>query len=91
MIRSTLAISILALVSTSAGAADKAAAEACAKRLGADAKQIYDLVAPEVGSSTLIKDVVVEKVRPLVMAGKMSRDAATTAASSAGECLKLLK
>lgn len=91
MSRTVLIGLLIALAPSPTLAADRLAADACASKLGADPKQIYDLVAPSVTPSSVIKDIIVEKVRPLVMAGKISRDAARTAAVGAGDCLKLLK
>jgi hypothetical protein len=42
-------------------------------------------------SDSVVKDVIVEKVRPLVMGGRLGRDAARAAAPAAGECLVLVK
>jgi hypothetical protein len=91
MSRWLLAALALALVPACAIASDPAAATKCAGGLGPDARQIYDLVAPEVTPASNIKDLIVAKARPLVMSGKMSRDDARAAANQAGPCLKLLK
>lgn len=74
MVKIASAIICLVAIPAWALAADKSAADSCARKLDPQAKQIYDMTAPEVKASSVIKDIVVEKVRPLVMAGTMSRD-----------------
>ncbi|BAM88093.1 conserved exported hypothetical protein [Bradyrhizobium oligotrophicum S58] len=79
------------LLSQSALAGNRPAAESCAAKLSPVAKQIYDASAPAIGPDSVVKDVIVERVRPLVMAGKFDRDTARANATPAGECLVLLK
>jgi hypothetical protein len=81
----------LILTPAAAIAADAAAATKCAGKLGPDARQIYDLVAPDVTPDSVLKDLVMAKARPLVMSEQMTRTAARSAAMQAGPCLKLLK
>jgi hypothetical protein len=68
--------------------ANRAAADACAARLPADAKLIYAATIGSVGSSSNLADTVKSKARELVMAGRLSRDQAPAAAQAAGACLK---
>ncbi len=91
MPRSVFIALTLALTPMPALAADHPAAAGCSGRLGPLAKHIYDMVAPEVTPASVIKDIIVEKMRPLVMAGKYPRDEARAAGQSAGECLRYLK
>ena len=91
MRRSTIAFLFISVASTSAQAKDIAAANACAGKLGTNARQIYDLAAPEVKPSSVIKDILVAKIKPLVMSGKIDRNQAQAEAPKAGECLKLLQ
>jgi hypothetical protein len=79
------------LLPQSALAGNRAAADSCAAKLPPVAKQIYDVTAPAIGPDSVVKDVIVDRVRPLVMAGKFDRDTARTNATPAGECLVLLK
>jgi uncharacterized protein (DUF2267 family) len=85
-----IALSLVALPSL-AGAADQAAAQACSANLPKDAQGIYAKVAPTVTPKTDLRDAVTSVVRPMVMNGSMSRDAARTAAEQAGACLEHLK
>ncbi|MGJ5136348.1 hypothetical protein ACQR1V_00065 [Bradyrhizobium oligotrophicum] len=79
------------LPSQAALAGNRAAADSCAAKLSPVAKQIYDATAPAIGPDSVVKDVIVERVRPLVMAGRFDRDTARANATPAGECLVLLK
>ncbi len=91
MRRSTIAFLLIAVATASVQAKDIAAADACAAKLGPGARQIYVLAAPEVKPSSVIKDVLVAKLKPLVMSGKIDRNQAQAEAPKAGECLKLLQ
>ncbi|WP_316161395.1 hypothetical protein [Bradyrhizobium sp. SZCCHNRI20481] len=79
------------LLSQAALAGNRAAADSCAAKLSPVAKQIYDVTAPAIGPDSVVKDAIVERVRPLVMAGNFDRDTARANATPAGECLVLLK
>jgi hypothetical protein len=68
--------------------ADRAAADACAARLPADAKLIYGAVIGSVAPGVNLVDTVKLKTRSLVMAGKIQQAEAQTAAQAAGACLK---
>jgi hypothetical protein len=84
-----LAATVLAL-SAAPSYANKAAADACAAKLPANAKLVYAATIGSVGSGDL-KETVRGKTRSLVMSGKLSRGSAKAAATSAGECLKLAR
>jgi hypothetical protein len=91
MVRSTfLILTVAAAASLSAvpAYADRAAADACAAKLPADAKLVY---AETIGSTKKgidMQEMVRSKTRGLVMGGKLSRSAARPAAEAAGTCLK---
>jgi hypothetical protein len=87
----TIALLFIAVAPASGLAKDIAAADACAGKLGPSARQIYTLAAPEVKPSSVIKDILVAKIQPLVMSGKIDRNQAQADAPKAGECLKLLQ
>lgn len=92
MSRLVLAIALpLAFLPALAHAADQAAAQACSANLSKDAQTIYGKVAPTVTPKTDLRDALTSVVRPMVMNGSMSRDAARTAAEQAGACLEHLK
>lgn len=91
MFRSLSALALLALLPQVSFAADPAAAEACAAKLRPNARHIYGLAAPEMQPTTVLKDILTVKVRPLVMTGKLTITEAANGADSAADCLKLLK
>ncbi len=68
--------------------ANRAAADACAARLPADAKLIYTATIGSVAPGANLADNVRSKARELVIAGKLTRDQAPPAAQAAGACLK---
>lgn len=68
--------------------ADRAAADACASKLPANAKMIYAASIGGVKPGADVKDVVRTKTRSLVMDGKITRDQAMGAAQAAGACLQ---
>jgi len=88
--RYTLLFSTIAAAMTFAAPsfADRAAADACAAKLPADAKLIYTASIGSVTPSSNLPDLIRGKARDLVMGGKLSRDAAQPAAQAAGPCLK---
>mgnify|MGYP001768113936 CR=1 FL=1 len=90
MRRIVLLAALLTLTPTAA-LADRKAGDACAAALSGDARTIYDAAAPAIRPDSVVKDVIIEKVRPLVMGGRLGRDAARAAAPAAGECLVLVK
>lgn len=71
--------------------ANKAAADACAAKLPADAKLIYAATIGGVTPAVDLKDLIRSKTRPLVMSGKIGRDQAPAAAQAAGTCLQQAK
>ena len=88
---STLAFLLFAVAPAIAQAKDIAAANACAGKLGPGARQIYDSAASDVKPSSFIKDILVAKIKPLVMSGKIDRNQAQADAPKAGECLTFLQ
>lgn len=68
--------------------ADRAAADACAAKLNADAKVVYAAVIGSVRPGIDLAEVVKSKTRDLVLSGKLSRSNARPAAEAAGPCLK---
>ncbi len=68
--------------------ANRAAADSCASRLPADAKLIYTATIGSVGPGVNLPDKVRANARSLVMAGKINRAQAQSAAQAAGACLK---
>ena len=86
----TLSLGLL-VVSAGAAAADTKAAQACAAGLAPEAKTIYEAAAPSIKPDTVIKDVLPGIVRPMVFAGKVSRQTGRQSARAAGGCLKMLK
>jgi hypothetical protein len=71
--------------------ADQQTAAACAGKLAPEAKLIYDTAAPSMKSDTVIRDALPPLVRPMVMAGKVSRDTARQSGQAAGLCLNELR
>lgn len=68
--------------------ANRATADACAARLPADAKLIYAVSIGTVAPGADLAGNVRAKTRELVMAGKLDRAQAQSAAEAAGACLK---
>ena len=91
MFRSAATFLAISVLPVSVSAQQISTAAACAENLSTDAKQIYDLVAPDVNQSSIIKDIMIAKIKPLVMSGKMDRNLALAEAPKAGECLTLLQ
>jgi hypothetical protein len=83
-----IATAALALSATAPSLADRAAADACASRLPADAKLIYTATIGSVAPGINLADNVRSKARELVMSGRLTRDQAPPAAQAAGACLK---
>ena len=86
MRRSPLFATAVALLISSAvpSFANRAAADACAARLPADAKLIYAATISTVAPGVNLADNVKTKARELVMAGKIGRSQAQGAAQAAG-------
>jgi hypothetical protein len=68
--------------------ANKAAADACAAKLPANAKLIYAASIGGVTPDANLEDLIRGKTRSLVMGGKISRGDARGAAEAAAGCLK---
>jgi len=88
----TILTSAALLLAIGAGPAlaDRAAADACAAGLNAEAKAIYDASIDAVGSGQL-KSVVTSSTKSLVAAGKVSMGTARSSAMAAGACLQQAK
>jgi hypothetical protein len=76
------------MLSAASSLASRAAADACAARLPADAKLIYAAAIGAVAPGADLVEVVRSKARALVMSGKLDRNQAQPAAQAAGGCLK---
>jgi hypothetical protein len=91
MRRSLLLVGFLAassVILVAPASANRAAADACAAKLPANAKMIYAATITSVTPGANLQDVVRSKTRSLVMDGKISRGDARPAAEAAGACLK---
>ncbi|MGE0341243.1 MAG: hypothetical protein AB7O79_15365 [Xanthobacteraceae bacterium] len=84
------AIAAVLLALPGVAQANRAAADACAARLGPDAKIVYAAVIDSVKAGDLVETIKL-KTRSLVMSGKLSRGQAKAAAEAAGACLKQAK
>jgi len=84
-----LSLSVAAISGTAF--ADEVKPDACAASLSPTGKIIFEAVAPSVEADTNLRELLKEKVRPLVMSGKLKRKDAKANAPLAGECLLLLK
>jgi hypothetical protein len=70
---------------------DPAKAEACAKTLRPEALAIYQDVAPETGPNSDLRSLLKSHTRELVLAGRVQKGIARTAAYAAYGCLKHLQ
>ena len=71
--------------------ADTVNSETCAASLTPTGKTIFEAVAPSVEAETNLKELVIKKVRPLVLSGKLKRKDAKASVLLAGKCLHLLQ
>jgi hypothetical protein len=71
--------------------ADSAAAAKCRANLDPQARLIYDKVLPLVTPTTVLRDVIKQQTRSLVIAGKVERSTARDSAQAAGQCLLMLR
>jgi hypothetical protein len=79
------------LLMTPLALADPAAALKCRANLTPEAKLIYDKVFPLVTPTTIIRDVIRQQTRSLVLAGKVKRATARDSATAAGKCFRILR
>jgi hypothetical protein len=86
-----LFLAAMLLAAPSQALADQAAATKCRAALTPEAKLIYDTVFPLVTPTTVIRDVITQQTRSLVIAGKVERASAPESAKAAGECFRLLR
>jgi hypothetical protein len=70
-----------------AAQADARKAAACAGGLPPEARAIYDATAAEAAKGGDLRALLSAKVRPMVMAGQVSRGTARASAEAAGQCL----
>ena len=82
---------VIAILLALPAMADPAAGAACAAKLPPDAAMIYRATAPEIRHDTVIRDLLTEQVRAMVIQGKLDRAAARPAAEAAGACLQALR
>ena len=71
--------------------ADPAAAARCRAGLNAEATLIYDKVLPLVTPTTVLRDMLKDQTRSMVMAGSVDMGTARASATAAGECLRDLR
>jgi hypothetical protein len=71
--------------------ADPAAASKCRGSLGPEARRIYDSAAPQVTPRADLRDVLKQRTRSLVLAGKVQRATAPDSAEEAAHCLRVLQ
>jgi hypothetical protein len=90
-VRRFILIAALLLLTPLQAFADPAAAVKCRSGLAPDAKLIYDTVLPLVTPTTVIRDVIKQQTRSLVLAGKVKRGTARDSAKAAGECFRMLR
>jgi hypothetical protein len=90
-LRKFILIAALLLVAPLQAFADSAAAVKCRAGLDPEAQLIYDRVLPLVTPTTVIRDVIKQQTRSLVIAGKVKRATARDSAKAAGECFRVLR
>jgi hypothetical protein len=88
---SAVAFVLAALLAPGPAFADSRAALACAARLNAEAKTIYDAAAGEFATAPDPRAMLKATVMSLVQANKVQVETARTSATAAGECLKELR
>jgi hypothetical protein len=90
-LRKFILIAALLLLTPLQAFADPAAASKCRASLAPDAQLIYDTVFPLVTPTTVIRDVIKQQTRSLVLAGKVKRATARDSAKAAGQCFRMLR
>ena len=85
------AVAVVVVVLPSLARADTKSSLACAAKLPAEARLIYDKAAPTIRADTVIRDALPGIVRPMVMAGNVVRSTAKASGEAAGLCLKELQ
>jgi hypothetical protein len=86
----TLALGGLAC-SAAPARANPAAAAQCRAGLPPEAALIYDAVLPQISPTSVIRDVMQQKVRAMVMAGQVKESSARDSATAAGACFRALR
>jgi hypothetical protein len=79
------------IFTTAASHADEAAGAACAKGLSPAALELYEAVKPEVTAKSDLRELLRSHLRPMVIAGKLTREEAQPLAEAAGACLQDLR
>jgi hypothetical protein len=87
----SLLFALVLLVLPLRASADPSAAAKCRTGLNPEAQLIYDTVFPLVTPTTVIRDVVKQQTRSLVLAGKVKRATARDSAKAAGQCFRLFR
>jgi hypothetical protein len=89
--RKFILIAAMLLTVPSLAFADPAAATKCRANLTPEAQLIYDTSSPLLTPTTIIRDVIKQQTRSLVLAGKVKRATAPDSAKAAGECFRMLR
>ncbi len=89
--RKFILVAPMLLMAPSLAFADPAAALQCRANLPPEAKLIYDTVFPLVTPTAVIRDMIKQQTRSLVLAGKVKRATAPDSAKAAGECFRILR
>jgi hypothetical protein len=89
--RKSILIAAMLLAAPLQAFADPPAAAKCRASLDPEPKLIYDTVFPLVTPTTVIRDVIKQQTRSLVLAGKIKRATARDSAKAAGECFRTLR
>ncbi len=85
-----VAVAVAAAFAPCAALADAVTAGACATKLSAPAKLIYDAVAPDLHQGDDLRATIKSHTRQLVIDGKIERAVAHDRAVEAAACLKQL-
>jgi hypothetical protein len=89
--RKFILVAAILLTAPSLAFANPAAALKCSANLAPEAKLIYDTVFPLLTPTSVIRDVIKQQTRSLVLAGKVKRATAPDSAKAAGGCLRMLR
>ena len=89
--RKFILIAAILLLAPLQAFADPAAAAKCRAGLDPEAQLIYDTTLPLVTPTAVIRDLLKQQTRSLVIAGKVKRATARDSAKAAGECFRLLR
>ena len=84
-------LTMIIVVAPHTAFADAAAAAKCQAGLAPEARLIYDSTFPLVKQDTVLRDVLKQQTRSLVLHGKVKRATARDSAEAAGQCFRLLR